>query len=240
VSAALSHPVLFGRLSDERLVRRLQADPSESPVTRAFAEDWLAERDPLGAGPMLGAGMVPRAERGHAELRRLRIPVALRRLESWESRQVLAVVLNDPEIQVRVSLAHELAALGDGLVLDLLARLAGADQPEVVQRAVLSAVRAHAGRLPADRVASVLRALGGASALHAELPAAWSDAARVHPWIEDAARVACEALASPSARPDVRAAAQAALASFGDDTLATPAPVSAWGRFTRFLAGSGR
>lgn len=240
MSAALSHPVLFGRLSDERLVRQLQADASESPATRAFAEDWLAERDPLGAGPMLAAGLVPRDDRGHAELRRLRIPVALRRLESWESRQVLAVVLKDPDIDVRTCLVRELAALGDGLVLDLLARLAGGEQPEVVQRAVLNAVRTHAGRLPGDRVASVLRALGGAPALHADLPAAWSDAARVHPGIEEAARVACEALAAPGARPEVRAAAQAALASFGDDTLATPAPAGAWARFTRFLTGSRR
>lgn len=221
--------------SDEGAVHSLMADTAASPSARAQAEDWLAERDLLGAGLRLRRGLEPCDEPGHAELRGLRIGIALRRLESWEARQVLGGTVEDPDVAVRTKLAAELGRHGDGMALDLLPRLARPTQPELVQRAVLVALRENVGRLPGERAASVLRVLGSGSVAR-EVPGLWVELARVHPAVREAASVACEAIAADGSRGGaVREAARDALAALDDLTVPVPEPRGLWGAFTGWL-----
>ncbi len=218
-----SLPGIMATWSDEEGVRELMDDPRATPMARALAEDSVAARDPLSAGPRLRQGLVPRPDPGHAELRRLRIGIALRRLQTWEAREVLAAVVEDPDLGVRVGLAAELARFGDGMVLDLLPRLARSTQPEPVLRAVLAGVREHMGRLPAERVVAVLKPLESASpAMARAVPAMWLELSRVHPGVAETARAACEAGSRDAGRPaEARAASEEALLGFEDVTVAS-------------------
>lgn len=126
----------------------------------ARAEEWLVLQEPLEAGPRLWDALVPKEEPEHVQRRVIRLNVALCRLESWEARDVLAATFHDPSEEVGLRLADDLAALGDGMVLELLQRLASRTQSATVQDAVLGAVLRNLARLPEDRIVSV-RGRGG-------------------------------------------------------------------------------
>lgn len=191
-------------------------------------DDGLLAVDPLWVGPRFREGLVPLDEPGHAELRRQRVELAVQTLHAWEARDVLAPTCEDPAVPVRVALAWALASRGDGMALDLLHRLGGATQPEVVQTAVLAAVRAHVVRLPWQRAASVLRVLARGSAA-AAVPQAWVDLARAHDDAAEPALVACQATADDRAQPSaVRDAAVTALEDLDRITLPTATVTAGW------------
>ena len=230
-------PGLLGSWSDERGVQQLAADLRADPATRARAEDWLVQRDLLGAGFRLRQGLVPCHEPGHRELRRRRITIALRRLASWEALDVLAASVGDPDEAVRIGLAWDLAEFGEGIALDLLPRLARGAQPDTVTTAALRAVRGHLGRLPVGRVSALLLAVDGAA--RCEVPGVWVELARMHPDATDAARAACEALADDAEPQPVRDAALDALGVLDDLTMAPGSPTPGlWDFLTRWLSRS--
>ncbi len=223
---------VMGPDPDTAEVRRLAGDPGVTSEERIRAREWLAMRELLDLGPRLQVGLIPRAEAGHADLRRQRVTLALRRLESWEARTVLLATVEDPDEGLRIALAWDLAALGEGMVLDLLSRLSAVTQPDSVRLAVATALRANLARLPTERVASLLRGMtGGSTALQVEVLSAWVDLASSNRSLRGEARAACAAVsADPSRRSEVREAAELGirLSTTGEDPPASPSRRGLW------------